>query len=98
LIFGNGAKNLHFRMANVQKIVSEKKYLITNNSKLKYDYLIIATGSQSNFFGFTPDKDKLMPLKTIPHALNMRSYNLQNFETAISIRLDVCPHISASWL
>ena len=80
-----GADNLYFRMAEVKQVNKEEQCLITNCGKLKYDHLVLATGSQPNFFGFTPEKEKLMPLKSVANALDMRSYVLQNFESAISI-------------
>ena len=70
-------------MTEVLQILSEKHCLETTGGFLVYDYLVIATGSQANFFNFSQVKDKLMPLKTVPDALNLRSYILQNFESAV---------------
>ena len=47
------------------------------------DFLVIATGSKTNFFGNQEIKDNSMPMKSIPEALNLRSLILQNFEEAL---------------
>lgn len=76
-------KNLRFRMANVEKIDHVNHQLETNIGLFTYDYLIIATGSTTNYFSFEPVKDKLLTLKSIPDALNIRSFLFQNLEKAL---------------
>ncbi|MDB4291809.1 NAD(P)/FAD-dependent oxidoreductase [Maribacter sp.] len=76
-------KNVNFRMAEVFSLSSEEKTIITSAGAISYDYLIIATGSQNNFFNFEPVKDKLLTLKSIPDALNLRSFIFQNLEKAM---------------
>ncbi|MBK8501529.1 MAG: NAD(P)/FAD-dependent oxidoreductase [Saprospiraceae bacterium] len=80
-----GGRNLHFRMAEVTGILAKEHCIETNCGMLNYDYLIIATGSQPNYFNFTSHKEQLMPLKSVANALDLRSYVLQNFENAIAI-------------
>ena len=79
-----GYKNVTFRMANVMSVNSEAKELETSIGTINYDYLVIATGSQNNFFNFEPIKDELLTLKSIPDALNLRSYIFQNLEKALA--------------
>lgn len=76
-------KNVSFRMAEVLSVSSEEKNLSTTAGSISFDYLIIATGSQNNFFNFEPVKDKLLTLKSIPDALNLRSFIFQNLEKAM---------------
>ncbi|MDQ7947267.1 MAG: NAD(P)/FAD-dependent oxidoreductase, partial [Pedobacter sp.] len=47
------------------------------------DYLVIATGSTSNFFGQDEIQENAMPMKSIPEALNLRSLILQHLEAAL---------------
>lgn len=75
--------NFHFRMAEVEHISSEKKVIETNIGEVAYDYLVIATGSRTNYFGMDSIETHAMPLKTVVQALNLRSYILQHFEQAI---------------
>lgn len=77
-------KNFSFRMAKVEKVETENQNLQTSIGTINYDYLVIATGSTNNFFNFEPVKEKLLTLKSIPDALNMRSYIYQNLEKALA--------------
>ena len=76
-------KNISFRMAKVERVDTDGKVLHTSIGDIGYDYLVIATGSTNNFFNFEPVKHKLLTLKSIPDALNMRSYIYQNMEKAL---------------
>ncbi len=75
-------KNFHFRLASVEQIDPNKKLVHTNIGSLAYDYLVLATGTKTNFFGNTNIQKYSMPMKTVPQALNIRSLMLQNFEKA----------------
>ncbi|GFZ84883.1 NADH dehydrogenase [Aquaticitalea lipolytica] len=81
-IFRNQA-NFSFRMANVISVNTESNLLHTTIGDVTYDYLVIATGSTNNYFNFEPVKQKLLTLKSIPDALNIRSYIYQNLEKAL---------------
>lgn len=76
-------KDFYFRLAKVNKIVPEKNLVITEIGDLEYDYLILATGSKTNYFGNESMYKKAFPLKQIPQALDLRSHILQNFEKAV---------------
>ena len=78
-----GHKNFFFRMATVQKIMPESNTLVTNIGSISYDYLVIATGSRTNYFGNKELAKRSLPLKQVPQALDMRSNILQNFEKAV---------------
>lgn len=79
-------KNITFRMAEVLEVDLTGNQLQTSIGAISFDYLVIATGSQNNFFNFEPVKDKLLTLKSIPDALNMRSFLFQNLEKAMANR------------
>jgi NADH dehydrogenase len=76
-------QNIYFRMATVFTIDQEENKIISNVGELQYDYLIIAAGSKTNFFGQNEKFEKAFPLKQIPQALDFRSHILQNFEEAV---------------
>ncbi len=78
-----GQKNFYFRMGEVTQILAGENKLITNIGELKYDHLVIATGSTTNFFGNTDFESQAMPMKSVTEALNLRSLILQNFERAL---------------
>src|SRR5690554_1813270 len=74
--------DFHFRMAEVEKIDTENSTILTSIGNLRYDYLVIATGTRTNFFGNKSIAENSMPMKTVPQALNIRSLILQNIEVA----------------
>ncbi len=73
-------KNFYFRLADVKGVDPKNKTITTDIGELEYDYLIINTGTKTNFFGNKEIEKYAMPMKTIPQALNIRSLILQNFE------------------
>jgi len=78
-----GYQNVYFRIAEVERIDSSNNRIETSIGELEYDQLVIATGSETNFFGMESIKQRSMPMKNIPEALNLRSLMLQNFEAAL---------------
>jgi NADH dehydrogenase len=79
----SGQKNFHYRNAEIIKVNPEKKTIDTTIGEIHYDYLVIATGSTTNFFGNKEIERFAMPMKSIPEALNLRSLILQNIEEAV---------------
>jgi NADH dehydrogenase len=75
--------NFYFRMAEVSAIQPDKKNVVTSIGELTYDYLIVATGATSNFFGLKNVEEKAMPMKSVSEALDIRSLMLQNLEKAL---------------
>ena len=76
--------NVSCRMAEVGRIDWECNRLFTSIGTIAYDFLILATGSQTNYYNFESVKDRLLTLKGLPDALNIRSYVYQNLEKAIA--------------
>jgi len=79
-----GYRNLKFRMATVESVDVKRKQIHATTGVFSYDYLIIATGSQTNFFNLEPIKKELFTLKSIPDALNIRNFIFQNLEKALA--------------
>ncbi|PKQ44110.1 NAD(P)/FAD-dependent oxidoreductase [Confluentibacter flavum] len=75
--------NFHFRLAHVNEIDTVSSKVITDIGELKFDYLVIASGSKTNYFGNEQIKANSMAMKTIPQSLNLRSLILENFEEAL---------------
>lgn len=78
----HGQKNFNFKLADVSKIDPANNVVNTNIGDIKYDYLVIATGSNTNFFGNQEIEHFTMPMKNIAEALNIRSLIIQNLELA----------------
>lgn len=73
-------ENLIFRMCEVERIDPHEKIAYTNIGEIDFDYLVLATGSETNFFGMQELEDHAVGMKTIPESLDLRSMILQNFE------------------
>ena len=86
-IFRN-RKNVRFRMTKVKSVDVNAKQIITSVGNFSYDYLIIATGCKNNFYDFESIQKTLFPLKSIPDALNMRSFIFQNLEKSLTKQAD----------
>lgn len=78
-----GYDNFYFRLAEVDNVDPQKKKINTNIGNLSYDYLVVATGSETNFFGNEEIEKNAMAMKSIPQSLNLRSLILENFEQAL---------------
>ncbi|MVN21904.1 NAD(P)/FAD-dependent oxidoreductase [Mucilaginibacter arboris] len=74
--------NLTVIYANVKSIDSANNTIITSDGNVCYDYLVLATGSNTNFFGNQQIEHYTMPMKNVTEALNLRSLMLQNLEAA----------------
>jgi NADH dehydrogenase len=73
----------YFRNTKALRIDSKAKQLVTEAGPIDYDYLIIATGSKTNYFGNKVIEEKSMPLKSVSDALNLRSLILENCEASL---------------
>lgn len=77
-------KNFYFRMAEARSIFPEKKILQTSIGKVEYDYLVLAAGTTTNFFGNKHLEDEAMPMKTLSEAMGLRNALLSNLERSIT--------------
>ena len=75
--------DFYFRLAEVREIDAENNIIYADIGELKFDYLVIATGSKTNYFGNKEIERNSMAMKTIPQSLNIRSLILENFEQAL---------------
>lgn len=82
-IFQN-QKNFSFSLTEVLKINAENNTLETTIGEIRYDYLVPATGADTNFFGNKQLEHFAMGMKSVPEALNIRSMILQSFEAALT--------------
>jgi NADH dehydrogenase len=76
-------ENFYFRLGFVKNIDSKNQKVIADIGELRYDFLVLATGSKTNFFGNEDIKRNSVAMKTIPQSLNIRSLILENFEQAL---------------
>ena len=77
-------KDFYFRMAEARMVDTEKKILQTSIGKIDYDYLMLAAGATTNFFGNKNIEEWAIPMKTVPEAMGLRNALLSNFERALT--------------
>ena len=75
-------KNLTFQMSEVTSIDFNARYIRTNGSVIAYDYLVLAIGGQTNFFGVTGAEENGFQLKSIESATGTRNHLLRMLEQA----------------
>jgi NADH dehydrogenase len=75
---------IHYRMAELETIIAQENELVTDIGRLKYDYLILATGAKTNFFNQEQIEKFTLQMKSAPDALYIRNRILENFEKALN--------------
>jgi NADH:ubiquinone reductase (H+-translocating) len=76
-------KNLRYHFGNLLFINHERDYIETDTGILEYDFLILAVGTETNYFGLENVKKYSLPMKTVDDALNLRNHILLSFEKAV---------------
>jgi len=75
-------KNISFQMGEVTAIDFNSRFVKTNGSVIAYDYLVLAVGGQTNFFGNQSVEQNGFQLKSIESAITLRNHLLKIFEQA----------------
>jgi NADH dehydrogenase len=79
-------KDVYVRVAEVYSIDADKKEILTSLDTVWYDYLVIASGVNSNFFGMKNMEEFALPMKSVSEAMSLRNKLLQRFEKAVTLR------------
>jgi len=77
------SKNVRIRLAEVRKIIPSENKIITSDGDYNYDYLVLATGATTNFFGNKNLGQLALPMKSTSEAIEIRQRILQNLEKAL---------------
>ena len=77
-------RDVYFRMAELRAIFPEKKLIQTSIGKVDYDYLVLAAGSTTNFYGNKNVEEEAMPMKTVSEAMGLQNAILANLERSIT--------------
>jgi len=84
-IFQN-QKDVYIRVAEVYSVDTHKKEIQTSLDTVWYDYLVISSGVNSNFFGMKNMEEYAIPMKSASEAMALRNRLLQSFEKAVTLR------------
>lgn len=75
--------NLRYHYGKFIKVNPTQNNIETDSGMLDYDYLLIAIGTETNYFGMENVKKYSMPMKSIDNAINLRNHLLLNMEKAV---------------
>jgi NADH:ubiquinone reductase (H+-translocating) len=76
-------EDFFFRLAEVTRIAPEDNHIETSIGSIRYDYLVIANGATTNFYGMKDVAEKSLPMKTIIDSIKLRNIIIRNFENAL---------------
>lgn len=79
-----GKKDFFFRMAKVESVNTDKKTVKTTVGEIDYDYLVLAFGAKTNFFGNKDIEATTLPMKSVSEAMRLRNTILRNLELALT--------------
>lgn len=78
--------NLRFYLGELERVDIAKNVVETNTGNVEYDYLVLAMGTETNYFGMENVKRNALPMKTIDDALNLRNHLLMNMEKVVRMQ------------
>jgi len=81
-MFMHKIKNLRFRLGTLSKIYPLEKKILLTTGEISYDYLVLASGTVTNFFDMKNVQENAIPMKTLDDAMSMRNILLQRLERA----------------
>ena len=79
-----GKKDFFFRMAKVESVNTDEKIINTTVGEIDYDYLVMAFGAKTNFFGNKDIEATTLPMKSVSEAMRLRNTILRNLELALT--------------
>jgi NADH dehydrogenase len=78
--------SVRFSEDSVIEIDYANKMVRTGTTSFYYDYLVIATGADTNHFGITGAKEHCFKLKTLEDAIVLRKHILETCEIAVNTK------------
>ncbi len=76
---------LRFLMAEVERIDFSAQIVETNDCAISYDFLVLATGSQTQFLGVPGAAENAFSMKTLEEAVTLRNQIISCLEQAVQI-------------
>src|ERR671913_714916 len=77
------SKNVRIRIEEIKQVVPQENKIITNTEDFNYDFLVLAMGADTNFFGNEAMATQTFAMKSTVEALQIRHRLIQNFEDAL---------------
>lgn len=77
------SKNVRIRLAELTSVIPSEHKIITDHEEIDYDILVLAMGTETNFFGNKQLTENTFPMKSTVEALQLRHKLISNFEQAL---------------
>ena len=77
-------EDFYFRWAEVETVDYANNQIETSIGNIKYDYLVLAAGTETNFFGNKNIEDAALTMKTVEEAMTLRNVLLSNLEKSLT--------------
>lgn len=77
--------NFYFRLGEVKHITPSENTIETSIGKASYDFLVIASGARTNYYGMSDVEKNAMSMKTIEDSIQLRNHILRNMENALLV-------------
>src|SRR5690606_12615829 len=77
--------NFRFHLGSLLRVDTAASTIETDTGDIDYDYLVLAMGTETNYFGLENVKRNSLPMKTIDDALNLRNHLLMNMERMVRL-------------
>lgn len=74
--------NVNYHMGSLKNIDTQTQKIETDTGEISYDYLVVALGTETNFFGLENVEKCALPMKTIHEALYLKNHLLMSLEKA----------------
>ncbi len=78
-------RNFHFRLAQLERVDTQARQIMTTIGAIDYDYLVLSCGATTNFFGNEEIARHAMPMKSLYESINLRNALLQKLERAVYV-------------
>ncbi len=77
------AQNVFVRQAEILGVQQDKNLVVTNNGQVRYDYLVICLGAETNFYGNEQLEKYAFSLKSLGQSLGIRNQIFKDFERSM---------------
>lgn len=83
----SGKNNLTFHKGELERVIPAENKIILSDGSLEYDYLVLATGTETNFFGIKNIESRALSIKTMEDAMALRSRLMQQVEKVSKVKM-----------
>ncbi len=78
------SKNVFVRVTKVKSVDPENHEIITEIGNLRYDFLVLAIGADTNWYGNGQVRANAIPMKSVSEALYLRNIIFEDYERAVT--------------